>query len=221
MTDYLATQAIAGGAYDGQAFSAAHPTIGAWGQYDFTWSLPTDFDFAALGVIGYKLVGHFDGSGHLTWDVTFANPGYPSAPTWPVDGDSHLGLNNSYDPSAYISVDGPTDYTWVFAVTDTASDPTYGGFSFADPLGDIEISLHDAWGVSYAFSSVQGSLGAADGVTSVQVLGFDLVLYTELVTGTGSVVVTRLWPRDDALGLGTANRLVPAPRANRIIGRQP
>lgn len=44
------------------------------------------------------------------------------------------------------------------------------------------------------------------------------------VTGTGLVtetLVTRLWPRDDALGAGTANRLVPPPRANRIVGRQP
>lgn len=30
--------------------------------------------------------------------------------------------------------------------------------------------------------------------------------------------VTRLWPRDDALGLGAGTRLVPAPRSRRVVG---
>lgn len=186
---WIVPQAINGGTYDGQALSEAQPDITGWtGRYDFTWSLPPEFDtFESLGIVGFKLVGHFSGSGQIGWDWTASNPswGVGGPVNWPEPDNSNWGQiawSNQYDlpghpyPEGVILVDGPTDYEWVFATSDTADDPTYGGFSFATPLGDVEVSLHSAWGVAYNFSDVQGSIYSLDGDTAVQVLGFDLVL---------------------------------------------
>jgi hypothetical protein len=196
MTEYAATPSSI--VYWNGATGASDHIAGTYtgyGQSSFVWGFPGLVD---PGIVGFKVV--FDaseGDGYLYWDVAIDNPGWPSSPTWTADTASHIGLNNSYDGTASaIRVNGPTHYEHTFF---WPGDPTFGGFTFNDPLSDLLISLSAEGGW------VSGHLEVGEGpaAASIVVTRFDLVLFTPM-----SPAPLRIYPR-------SSTRIYPRRRTRR------
>lgn len=195
MTEYIADQLVGDwGNPTGPPLSETQPTLGGNESADFTWR----GNFTDPNIVGFKLVGEFSGSGVVYWDWYFDDP---NASPWPEPDHTDwnfVGLNNSsfFDPAGWEISGSHQVREYVFAVTDTAADPAYGGFGIAAPLADLLISLNANEGTGHPYDHVYGSVRVGEG-GSVQVHRLDLIVYTE-GESTGCANPYRVYQESDA-----------------------
>lgn len=116
------------------------------------------------------------------------------------------------------SVAGPDPATLaVYFGRTTEERGTFGDLLEIPSDGEI----HDATVEGFGF----GANPLPDGA-SVEVIvnspSSELFVYlVEIIATIPGERATRLWPRDDALGLGAGARIYPPPRSRRLVGGQP
>lgn len=139
-----------------------------------------------------------------------------------VDGNSTLDTRIQGQSPEFELTSEPTTWTFTFdAPTFAATD---GSFAAPDIWARLSGTASDwdtfwSWWVQPVDVPGGSWLGVSLGRTAIGITATVRVFEVSLTYIRGSV--TRLWPRDDALGLGTVNRIHPLPRANRIVGNQP
>lgn len=156
----------------------------------------------------------------------------------PLDLLSEPGVITSVDLSVRAS--SATSGSWAFLTAIVPAGWVEGTGGTVSPIPDlttvggagIQTSEHDFnWTLGEGFESDAATLdsllrsGAYLWFGFSQAFNHDLTVYDVTLTVTTVLAdtdqpVTRLFPRDDALGLGSAPRLFPTPRGVRVVGGQ-
>lgn len=134
---------------------------------------------------------------------------------WVANGDSTLYLRPNRDAD-WSTSPGIHDLTWSMDTDLYASLGFSSTALWSHPGGAA--TWEDAW-TNWVQPPDFPSWLQVDGLSIGGACAYTIHIYElSFVYTTGAPPVARLWPRDDGRGISSAPRIVPPPKANRIIG---